>query len=285
MSLLPSAVRALLAASLHDLPVSDIAATSGGFSNLTVLATIGVRRCAVKAANTSLKRADLRREARVLSLLQGFGLRVPSLISLCEDATWTVVVLEAVGGMHGLQLLTHAPNTLALVYCSLGRLLAAIHQVRLEPIGPALLVSSRIDEAARLLPMRGLEGAEYQRLIACLEHPIWRTPPAGLVHGDVGLHNILWDGTISALLDWECAGVGPQLLDLAWLWWTMQWRGLSPDLWEAFLVGYGAGSALHAGASEDVLLALTLSQIACFLVRSRDQPLAWSEWLRRLRWT
>ncbi|GAA1545458.1 phosphotransferase family protein [Nocardioides humi] len=45
-------------------------------------------------------------------------------------------------------------------------------------------------------------------------------PPleVGLIHGDFQSNNLLFaDGRLRAIVDWELAGAGPQLLDLAWL--------------------------------------------------------------------
>jgi aminoglycoside phosphotransferase (APT) family kinase protein len=41
----------------------------------------------------------------------------------------------------------------------------------------------------------------------------------GLVHGDFQTNNVLFadDGSLVAVIDWELAGFGPQLLDLGWL--------------------------------------------------------------------
>jgi aminoglycoside phosphotransferase (APT) family kinase protein len=42
-----------------------------------------------------------------------------------------------------------------------------------------------------------------------------RDRPAGLVHGDLWHGNMLWDdGRVTAVLDWDCAGVGPAGIDL-----------------------------------------------------------------------
>jgi aminoglycoside phosphotransferase (APT) family kinase protein len=41
----------------------------------------------------------------------------------------------------------------------------------------------------------------------------------GLVHGDFQTNNVLFasDGALVAIVDWELAGIGPQLLDVGWL--------------------------------------------------------------------
>jgi len=57
--------------------------------------------------------------------------------------------------------------------------------------------------------------------------------PVGLFHGDFQPGNVLFDGDrISAILDWELAGIGPQLLDLGWLLMMGDPRSWHPD-WAA----------------------------------------------------
>ena len=43
--------------------------------------------------------------------------------------------------------------------------------------------------------------------------------PLGVMHGDYQTHNILYgtDGALLAVVDWELAGIGAQLIDLGWL--------------------------------------------------------------------
>lgn len=43
--------------------------------------------------------------------------------------------------------------------------------------------------------------------------------PLGVMHGDYQTHNVLYgtDGALLAVVDWELAGIGAQLIDLGWL--------------------------------------------------------------------
>jgi aminoglycoside phosphotransferase (APT) family kinase protein len=272
----------LLSSAFLNQPIDAVAATSGGFSNLTLIATIGGERCVVKAATAPLKRADVRRDAQALRLLAGRDLPIPALLALVEDHAWTVAVTRFVAGEHGLDVLAGAPEQLDGLYLALGRLLARVHRVPLVDAPP---LAERMDHALATLPALGLDRDLADPLRAALESPVWQSQPAGLAHGDAGLHNLLWDGRIAALLDWEWSGWGTPLLDLAWLAWTIQWRGLPPILWQRALAGYGAGPALANGAAPEHLRALALGQIASILARVQGQPVARDEWLRRLRWT
>jgi aminoglycoside phosphotransferase (APT) family kinase protein len=282
--MIPAHVLQLIQATFPGQPIGDVAATTGGFSNLTAIATIGAQRCAIKAAASALKRADVRREAVMLRLLEGSDLPIPGLLALAEDDQWTVAVTTWLPGEHGLAVLERAPDQLEALYSALGALLDRLH--RTPPAAPAQVppLEERMLHARAHLPALELESDLSAALLEALEHPIWRAAP-GLMHGDAGLHNLLWAGQITALLDWEWAGWGAPLLDLAWLYWTIEWRRLPPALWQSALAGYRCGPALANGAAPADLRALALGQIASILVRAQGQASAWAEWQRRLRWT
>jgi aminoglycoside phosphotransferase (APT) family kinase protein len=281
--MIPAPVINLLQSAFPGQPIGDFAATTGGFSNLTAIVAIGGQQCVIKAAASALKRADVRREATLLQLLRTSELPIPRLLAQIEDDQWTVAVTGWLAGQHGLAVLERTPEQLEPIYHALGALLANIHRTPLT--APAPQLADRMRHARDHLPALEFDPQLGIVLLEALEHPSWRAQPHALAHGDAGLHNLLWHGRITALLDWEWAGWGTPLLDLAWLYWTIQWRKLPPALWHSLLAGYGAGPALVNGATREELRALALGQIASILVRSHGQPSAWEEWQRRLRWT
>jgi aminoglycoside phosphotransferase (APT) family kinase protein len=285
MPLLDPRVLDLLSSTFPGAPIGDLAPTTGGFSHHTVYVTIGGERCVVKAAEAAHRRISLRREARILQLLHGSDLPAPALLALAEDDCWTVEAQRFVAGAHGLQVLADTPADLELVYGALGRLLAAVHSVRLTAPSPDLLLYARANAASEALPDLTLDAEVRAELEASLDHPAWNPAMPCLVHGDGGLHNVLWDGHISALLDWEWAGWGEPLLDLAWVYWTMRWRNLPGRLWQTLLSAYDLGPAVVGGGVPGALRALALGQVAGILARSKDEPAAWVEWLRRTHWT
>jgi len=207
--MLPTEVIRLLQGAFPTQPIGDLAATTGGFSNLTVIATIGVQRCVIKAAATALKRADVRREATLLRLLHASELPIPRLLALVEDDQWTIAVTNWLAGKHGLAVLERAPEQLESLYHALGALLANIHRTPVAAPTLAPQLADRARHALKFLPTLQLENEFSTVLREALEHPIWRAQPHALAHGDAGLHNLLWaDGRITALLDWEWAGWG-----------------------------------------------------------------------------
>lgn len=315
--MLPEPVARLLADALPGAPIRDLAPTFGGFSNLTLACTLGGRASVLKCATLPAKRADVRREARVLARMRGAGLPAPPLVALAEDEDWTVAVTGRLPGEPGLRLYERSPDELIPAFAALGAALARVHDIT-----PGMLATEGTERAEGGEPRQGEQPSEPRvhhsasfpatpsesavpavadlklaarvglaalpieaglraALAAALDHPAWHTHDHRLVHGDAGLHNILWDGGVSGLLDWEWAGWGAPLVDLAWVRWTMRFRRVPVAAWRAFLGGYGGAGALDAGA----LGALALGQVAAILVRSYGRPGAWDEWLRRARWS
>ena len=94
---------------------------------------------------------------------------------------------------------------------ALGAAAARISSIELTP-APALPVRSRPIEAEDFAGMRREQGASD--LLRAAEAAVAATRPddgrLGLVHGDLWYGNTLWDdGRLTAVLDWDCAGVGP----------------------------------------------------------------------------
>ena len=99
---------------------------------------------------------------------------------------------------------------------ALGAVAARISSIELAP-APALPVRSRPIEAEDFAGMRRERGAPD--LVRAAEAAVAAARPGdgrlGLVHGDLWYGNTLWDdGRLTAVLDWDCAGVGPAGIDL-----------------------------------------------------------------------
>lgn len=98
----------------------------------------------------------------------------------------------------------------------LGAAAARISSVELPPAA-VLAVRSRPIEGEDFAAMRREQGAS--ELLRVAEATVAATRPVdrrlGLVHGDLWHGNTLWDGgKLTAVLDWDCAGVGPAGIDL-----------------------------------------------------------------------
>ena len=100
---------------------------------------------------------------------------------------------------------------------TLGAAAARISSIKLTP-SPALPIRSRPIEGEDFAGMRREQGASD--LLRAAEAAVAATWPdddqLGLAHGDLWYGNALWDddGRLTAVLDWDCAGVGPACIDL-----------------------------------------------------------------------
>ncbi|MFN8570265.1 MAG: phosphotransferase [Kouleothrix sp.] len=282
--MLPNPITERLARAWPALPISAITPTVGGFSHHSALVTIGARRCVLKAAEHPPGRAALRHEARVLTLLQDTGLPAPALgwparrqrlddhghadaagRQRCDDLR-----AARTGAARGE--LAHSRA------CSRRFINRRCGRPAIRCCWPTAPAGARTAGAppARHPVARGA----YRQP----DHPAWHTGSTSLVHGDAGLHNLLWHPSAPALVDWEWAGWGNPHLDLAWVWWTLRWRQAPGALWQAFEQQYHQ-IVPHPRTPAGALRALALGQIAGILTRVAGQPEAYAEWVRRAAWT
>lgn len=130
----------------------------------------------------------------------------------CAERTRFGLVLTA--RMPGTSVIPPQPDPERLR--ALGAAAARISSIEFNPV-QALPVRSRPIEAEDFAGMRREQGAPD--LVCAAEAAVAAARPGdrrlGLVHGDLWNGNTLWDdGKLTAVLDWDCAGVGPAGIDL-----------------------------------------------------------------------
>jgi aminoglycoside phosphotransferase (APT) family kinase protein len=182
---------------------------------------------AEQAAETATEVAAMTYAARVA----GATLPVAELLGY-DLAERTGYGLMLTARMPGTSVIPAEPDSGRLQ--ALGAAAARIHSIDLTP-APALPVRSRPIEPEDFARMRREQGAS--ELLRAAEAAVAATRPeagrAGLVHGDLWHGNTLWDdGRLTAVLDWDCAGVGPAGIDLGSLRCDAAWC-------------HGAGAAGH----------------------------------------
>jgi aminoglycoside phosphotransferase (APT) family kinase protein len=114
------------------------------------------------------------------------------------------------------------------------------------------------------------------------DRPHSATPGArAFVHGDFAPINVVIgaDGEIGALLDFEHAGEGPALLDVAWWGWVV--RHHHPEGWAAAWPTFLAAAGLEPGDVEVRLHELALKTLADRVAASRDSAER-DRWRQRL---
>lgn len=265
--------------------------TVGGFSNLSFRVVIANRLSVVKAATVPLKRADLRREAKVLSVLHDYdiySLPTARVVAHGDHGDWTVTVFDEVPGENGLTFLSRRSLGYVRQRCVvLARLLQAVQKASPQLRDHDLDIATRVGGLAAFVTDRIAPGPESEQMLNALaSSAVGRG--MSLVHGDFGMHNVMWDVDVrrvrvGGLLDWEFAGWGSPLTDVAWLWWTLQFRGIAHEFWPLFVDAYGRVALQAIGFEPNAVLALVRIQMIQLLSRTDAESSARAEWLRRWR--
>ncbi len=134
-------------------------------------------------------------------------------------------------------------------WCEVARRLAAFHQ-RCRGLDSPALIRYDADYYARW-SKRALEfaGTEVTPAVRCYEHAVRRllALETTVVHGELYASNVLVDRGADGLricpVDWELAGIGPGLVDLAAL--TAGWR--ERERWQIALAYYAAAGGRGPG--------------------------------------
>lgn len=258
-----------------------IRSTVGGFSNTTFATTLDGFPVVVKANNGDRKRTDLQRETALLQYLAETDLPTPVLrgFGVDDGDEWTVLILEAITSESGLNLVQRGDiDELVRAGREFGRLMSQVHE---QPLSPVNVPDSHgLDLAKRWADDR--TGLPDLAANLAFTHPALRVG-VSLVHGDAGLHNTLWaDGKLVSLIDWEFAGFGNPLADVAWTWWSMAFRRVPVEAWEAFADGYRFERLRALQWSTDAVLELVRAQMISLMARTQPESGARKEWQRRL---
>jgi aminoglycoside phosphotransferase (APT) family kinase protein len=278
---LPDHIYRAIEACFPGQKIGPLEPTFGGYSNTTVIVPVGGERLVAKIAQVPIKQLDVRREATVLQAIEGRGLPAPTLVSFYETSDFCIEFLAEIEGINGMHFFSHEQRRLPELYAAVGRILSLVHQQHATGLPEEFHLRERYARVHAELPQLGLDPELVRGLQSAIEHPIWDAPADRLVHGDAGIHNLLWDGELRALLDWEWSGCGSPLFDLAWNLWTMRFRSLEPRITYDFLSAYQAYSSQPIQAKATELRALALSHVAFILTRSEPNTWTRAEWERR----
>jgi len=214
-------------------------------------------------------------EVAALELAGAYGLPVPRVLAADLDGTVCAGALAVLTTtVPGTSRVTGPPSPARLR--ALGAAAAGIHRLSAPPPSPALPVRTRPIEGVDFAALR--RAAPPRELLVAAEALLARLPvpsaPPVFVHGDLWQGNTLWDGdTLTGIIDWDCAGVGPAGIDLGSL------RGdaatsVGGTAADDVLAGYEAATGRPAPdvAYWDVVTALaTPPDLGWFVTVIRDQ--------------
>jgi aminoglycoside phosphotransferase (APT) family kinase protein len=207
----------------------------GGRSNLTYEVSDGQRSWVLRRpplGHVLATAHDMSREYRVISALAPTSVPVPAAYALCTDAGVIgapFYVMERVDGTayrFASELEPLGPERTRAISRALVDTLTALHEVDPAAVGLGELGKpegflarqvSRWDKQLGASRSRDLPDAAslHDHLAAAVP----AQSPAGIVHGDYRLDNVLTDaaGQPRAVIDWEMATIGDPLTDLALL--------------------------------------------------------------------
>jgi len=229
---------------LPEGPFEDVEVLGGGTQNVLVRFGRGGRRYVLRRGPRHLRARTndvLRREARVLSALEGTGVPAPRLIAACPDENVmhgaVFYLMAPVEGFNASVTLPEPHASDAAMRHAMGlnaaRSLAALGAVDHRAVGldgfgkPEGFLErqvgrwlSELDGYAAMPGYKGHEIPGVDKVARWLEANRPTTWRPGIMHGDYHLANLMYavDGPgIAAIVDWEMCTIGDPLVDLGWL--------------------------------------------------------------------
>lgn len=187
------------------------------------LAPRGVRR---------KRNADLLRQVEVLQAVAAAGVAVPAVLWFSEDPVWFGVPFYASEFIRGKSTALFEEGRAELcdgagmksVFEDAMRVLAAIHDVDWRTALPTWSVPRDVeDEILHWTPtlMKSDNPAWIKQALDVQRRLVKSAPPSPqvtVVHGDYYSNNWLFeDQKLTAVLDWEIAGIGAGALDVGWV--------------------------------------------------------------------
>ncbi|MEW2357016.1 phosphotransferase family protein [Spirillospora sp. NPDC029432] len=229
---------------LPDGPFEQVALLSGGTQNVLVRFSRGGREYVLRRGPRHLRTRTndvLRREARVLTALDGTAVPAPRVIAACPDENVmngaVFYLMTPVDGFNASVTLPEPHASDAGMRREMGlnaaRALSALGAVDHEAVGLAGFGKpegflerqvgrwmSELDGYGALDGYPGPDIPGLERVAAWLDAHRPATWRPGILHGDYHLANLMYsnDGPeVAAIVDWEMCTIGDPLLDLGWL--------------------------------------------------------------------
>ncbi|WP_440119803.1 phosphotransferase family protein [Paenibacillus sp. QZ-Y1] len=208
----------------------------------------------------------------------------PRIHDYFEDNEWLYIIMDYVHGVNGQQFLEHrAINKAREIYKLLGIHLARdIHSLKRK--------ESNID-----LPIYGLLNVgidDFDFITSDLKRAVKQNlnisvvGEHSLIHGDYGPHNTILSNESIFIIDWEWAGCGNPLQDVAWVVWFvhLHYPHFSKELSEIFLNAYSGFSDMQI--TNELVKAYSTSRVINILDRIKYANIdVKNEWVKRLEWT
>ncbi|WP_161557034.1 phosphotransferase family protein [Paenibacillus amylolyticus] len=266
---------------LNRFPNVKIVGLTGGYTNTTLLleGTDMKRVAKIYHVNNS----DAKTEISALTLLTHSGV-TPRVYDYFEQDERLFVMMDYVTGVNAQKILDQDRlDQGRRMYEQLGKYLAKeVHSVKRddqETELPVIMKSAVAVDGLKFMPTG----------IKSMAKEVLSIPDHGeqtLIHGDYGPHNVMLCNDSMFILDWEWAGWGNPLFDVAWVVWFvhLHYPNMAKELSGAFLSTYTEHTNVQI--THDLIRAYATSKVIQIMNRIKNaHPDVQKEWLRRLEWT
>lgn len=271
---------------IHDIlssrfPNMNIVELTGGYTNTTLLLEGANSQKIAKIYHVN--NTDARTEISTLTLLRHSGV-TPQIHDYFEQDEWLFVTMDYVPGVNAQTLLDQGGlDQGRRIYRQLGTYLArdvhSIKRANQDRELPIIMKSVVAVDGLEFIPSEIKSMAKEVLSIPDYEGQT-------LIHGDYGPHNVMLRNDSMFILDWEWAGWGNPMFDVAWVVWFvhLHYPHMAKELSEVFLGSYT--ELTNVEVTHDLIRAYSTSKVIQIMNRiKKAHPNVQKEWLRRLEWT
>jgi thiamine kinase-like enzyme len=226
---------------------------------------------------------SVQNEINALLLLEKVKIS-PKLYDYFEDNNYVYIIMDYINGINGQTFLDKNDiDKVKIIYRLLGFHLAKdIHSIKYEKTGKKLSVLKLENINNNTLEFVPIKLKEKIKDILNINV----TEEYTLIHGDFGPHNIIYSNDNIVAIDWEWAGWGNPLQDIAWVVWFvhLHYPNLCNELSNIFLKAYYSNKTIQI--TEETIKAFLVNKIINILrlIKTEDND-AKNEWNKRLEWT
>ncbi|MBB6022290.1 aminoglycoside phosphotransferase (APT) family kinase protein [Paenibacillus sp. JGP012] len=271
---------------MHDIlfsryPNVKIIELTGGYTNNTLL--LEGTDPLIIAKIYHVNNTDAKTEISALKLLTHSKL-TPRVYDSFEQDEWLFVTMDYVPGVNAQALIDQGGLDQAkTIYEQLGVYLATdVHSIkrnRGEAELPVIEKTAVHMHELKFVPSEMI--STVKEVLSTLDQR-----EQTLIHGDYGPHNVMLSEHSMFILDWEWAGWGNPLLDVAWVVWFvhLHYPHMAKELSEVFLNAYTERTNIEI--TGEVIRTYSVSKVIQIMNRIKHaHPDVQKEWLRRLEWT
>lgn len=266
---------------LHKFQYRKLTELTGGYTNSSILLEGSDPLVVAKIFNAHNR--DAITEINCLTLLNNSGVS-PKIHDYFEDNDSQYIIMDYVHGINSQIFLDDGDIRKAkAIYKLLGIHLAKdIHSLKWREVDFDLPIIELINIDIDALNYVSNDQKEQVKQILNVSVIGEKT----LIHGDYGPHNAILSNKLISIIDWEWAGWGNPLQDVAWVTWFvhLHYPNFARELSEIFINAYSKFSDLKI--TNELVKVYSVSRVINVLDRIKyTNEEVKNEWLRRLEWT